>query len=1329
MLKRRILLSSLGVFLILLVLHVSLQAGLISNKVREAAEDQIGMLLGLRVQIKEARLRLLSASVVLKGISTATDLSPSVLAEEVAIYVSPWSFFTQTFFIREMVIKTPFLSITQRALRERPFPYRTASGKTPPVIVRRIQIHKGNLSYNGEDVISNLLLTEVNATIEPDLNMQRFEVVVEGKGGRITARNVEKGIDRWESKLVFLPGEIALKVASVISGKTSLQVVGAIRTGEGDSSELQVDAAFPIEEWGFSSLNEKRVAGKLHFQGRLTGPLHHLKVAGVASLPHLFSNGIDIGGLRANLSYQDERASLSSLSGTLFSGTFSGSAEGGRAEGILSYQLMLGYRMVSLEQIRKGLFPTETSPSLEGIFSDGYLSLSGKGADEIIAESRMEAKRLAPGAASAAVDLNRADKLITLFEEGGVLLRWSGRRLTLDQGMLRFPDTTATFEGSWDTDEGFLVKTDLTSKAVQKIAGPLDFSLAGRLKMEGTLTGFTERPIVTGRLLLDAWSFRNQPFGTLRTEFRYQDKTLTFREGYVKAKGAGSGENIRLAVRPTPMDAPDPSPRFAMVFHDGPLLIPLQVAAPIRQKSPPYRFEGDIHFSNPNEPAFEFKTEIASASPQDILSLFKFKRPIALYTTATGRLAIHGTPHAFSVHGPLTLGPGTLYREPFDRGKLVLTVTEKEVVFRKALLERGRGRAKGEGTIQYQGTFQINAKGEGINLKDTDFFASRVPLLSGNGAIEVLGEGRFQGPKLAVHATLDNVRFGEIDGGEGTIKAEWQGDVITLICDFPKKELFFKGSLQMTALYPFSFESRFVRLRVDSLLPKKALKGKTSLSSLDRPSRSEAARLLRLSLTGKAAGDGNLSQPNQINLAGSIIEFFADLEGYPITNDGPISFYSKKGAFTLGKTRLKGKNTALDLGGTFVPNKLFDLSLQGEADLNLIRFFTKELVSGSGKAVMNLTISDQWSNPNIRGEFIIRDGTIRLRTQSIHIASLRALLNERRLILESFEGAIGTGRFHASGKGDFSGFKMANFGFLLGLDHVRLGFIPDLLLDVTGDLLFYGDGEVNALKGDLIVAKGSYEKKVDLAAILALAKKTEEGISTEIPIIGATELNIHLSGKENIWVNNNLAKIPLEVDLFLKGVINSPLLIGHIGAPKGNIYFLGNDFKVTSGSVEFLNLQKIHPTFDVKAKTKIRNDTTGSDYAVDLNVSGTLSQFSVNVASSPPLPEKEILAMLTGQAVSLVASEALTAPIRKLTGVDRIQVAPYSTGTKASGGARVTAEKHLLDDRLRVTTTFDPAEEQQIRMIYELNDKVSLIGEKDEKGQIGGDIRFRFEFR
>jgi translocation and assembly module TamB len=477
-----------------------------------------------------------------------------------------------------------------------------------------------------------------------------------------------------------------------------------------------------------------------------------------------------------------------------------------------------------------------------------------------------------------------------------------------------------------------------------------------------------------------------------------------------------------------------------------------------------------------------------------------------------------------------------------------------------------------------------------------------------------------------------------------------------------------------------------------------------------------------------------------------------DLGGYSIQNDGLVTVSSKEGAFKFENARFKGENTALELNGGVTLFKEWDLFVNGEADLNLFKVFTKEISSGKGKALLDLRISDRWEQPQVRGALTLQDGTVRTTTlsQTVHLMSVALLFNERQLVLETFEGEMGRGRFHGTGKADLAGFGVGGFSFLLTMEEARVHLLPDLSATVDGELLFRRNGKSQTLQGELTLKKATYSKRVDLRSLVANSGKVKEAsFSEETPMIGKTTMNIHLYGKEEIWINNNIAKIPLDLDLFLKGTVDDPLLIGRINLPEGHVHFRGNDFVIVSSSMDFLNPDKIDPTFDIKAKTEVKNFSSNISYAIDLNLTGTLLRFTLTLTSFPSLPEADILSLLTlgkttaeiaqtqkggggNEATSFVVSELLDLePVQKLTGIDRIQVEPYTNGTKSSSGNRLTAEKSLMDGRLLMiySKTLDPSEEDVIRMIYEVSKNVSLVGKRDEKGQIGGDLRFRFEFR
>jgi translocation and assembly module TamB len=75
-------------------------------------------------------------------------------------------------------------------------------------------------------------------------------------------------------------------------------------------------------------------------------------------------------------------------------------------------------------------------------------------------------------------------------------------------------------------------------------------------------------------------------------------------------------------------------------------------------------------------------------------------------------------------------------------------------------------------------------------------------------------------------------------------------------------------------------------------------------------------------------------------------------------------------------------------------------------------------------------------------------------------------------------------------------------------------------------------------------------------------------------------------------------------------------------------------------------------------------------------------------------------------------------------------IEPHTTSTGAVA-PKVIIGKRLLEDKLVVTysTSVGTTEESFIRLEYLLDKNISLVGSKDEIGSVGGDIKFRFEFK
>jgi autotransporter translocation and assembly factor TamB len=221
--------------------------------------------------------------------------------------------------------------------------------------------------------------------------------------------------------------------------------------------------------------------------------------------------------------------------------------------------------------------------------------------------------------------------------------------------------------------------------------------------------------------------------------------------------------------------------------------------------------------------------------------------------------------------------------------------------------------------------------------------------------------------------------------------------------------------------------------------------------------------------------------------------------------------------------------------------------------------------------------------------------------------------------------------------------------------------------------------------------------------------------------------------------------VPLDIDIFLRGTVNHPQLLGRLEARKGSVFFRKNDFKILHASVDFIDPNRMNPVLDIQAETQVR------EYLIRLAVTGTADHASVTMISDPPLVDTDILSLLAlgkkgselkgketnigvGEAASFATGQfqdIFERRARSLTGLDRFQIDPY-VGKSDTSVPMVTVGKELVQNKLYFTYSSNVGAsipEQIFRIEYLLNKHFSLIGERNDLGNTGGDVKYRFEFK
>ncbi|HZX49082.1 MAG TPA: translocation/assembly module TamB domain-containing protein [Nitrospirota bacterium] len=855
------------------------------------------------------------------------------------------------------------------------------------------------------------------------------------------------------------------------------------------------------------------------------------------------------------------------------------------------------------------------------------------------------------------------------------------------RGWITYNDESQKLSLSGQLNRGLNLSAGMTGE-LRDIASYLHiphFPLHGPASLSGDISGTIARPVVSGVVTMPEGMVNGVTFDSITAD-------LSLSEG-------------NLALKP-------------VVF---------------RKRDAIYSMSGTIRFRSQGfkDPYFDLGGDITQGVPKDITTIFYKELPVDM--KASGRIEFTGDSRDFSGNADMNISGISAYGQTFDSGHVAVTLTTERVVIDRVKVERRDEAVEGSGWIGYsgesKGTFQAELNSQQFILQNEDIFKKRLPSVSGTGTFSVKGSGKLSDPIVEAAIQVPHLMINGTDTGLTQLTMSKSGDELKISGKLMAVD--YKGTVGWSRDAPFEIFANIDNSSLNTFL------------LLLKPS---LARDITITATGEFRIKGMLFDLNTLEANALFTEVTGHYVEYLIENDGDIHISYQKGKLSLDIVRFKGEGTSLGMIGAIALHGESNVFINGEADLRLLALFTPEIKYSRGKMFIAFLMSGDLKNPAVQGGLVIKDGTIRSNTlkQTLEGAELSLFFNGREIVLESMSGRLGGGTVNVTGKVTTEDFAVKEFGFVLEIADAVFRYPEGLTSRIDGTLILKGTPESKGMKGEINLAKVSYEKNMNLRSMIFELRKKKVNNEQPLPFIGNTELNIYIAGKKDLWINNNIAKLPFEVDLILKGTVDHPLLFGRIEALDGTFIFNSNDFKVISAAIDFVSPETIKPVMDLHASTEVRG------YIIDMRLSGTYDRVDLSLSSDPVLSETDILALLTtGQTASeasdtlaevgaFEATAFLAAPIKEkleetlsdIIKIDRFQVDPYYSNSTSSAGARLTVGKRLMGDKLYVTyTTGLTTVEELIKLEYLLSRNVYLVGERDELGRVSGDIKFRFEFK
>ncbi len=419
-----------------------------------------------------------------------------------------------------------------------------------------------------------------------------------------------------------------------------------------------------------------------------------------------------------------------------------------------------------------------------------------------------------------------------------------------------------------------------------------------------------------------------------------------------------------------------------------------------------------------------------------------------------------------------------------------------------------------------------------------------------------------------------------------------------------------------------------------------------------------------------------------------------------------------------------------------------DLDVESKLSTRWLRLFTPEL-DLPGQFELQARLHGPAGSPRVEGTGRLRLDAFVWPLSPQTVEGLRAefTLTDNAVALDTLSAEIGGGTLAMRGE-----VQLGRGAAESGIDYEFTARATDVKLLYPEGWQQQGDATLRLVKtpqgrqveGTVQLAEMRFQESLGLsmaeAARQLVVPQRIEIVRTETWLT-STALDVDIQGPEALRVRNQEANLRGDVELTLGGDLARPVLTGKVELePGGTVVYAGNDYQVERGLLTFADPQRLEPTIDLLARARVRQ------YRVALNVSGTFDRLDARVSSDPPLPDLDVIRLITSgraqeqelDAETLLygqATSAVTERVSSLFGFDTLRIDPLLQGSDAVSTVRVTVGKRLSKDWF-LTYSRDPSttEEDILEAEWQVTPEMTLVFTQNGDGSFSVDARWESRF-
>ncbi len=1156
--------------------------------------------------------------------------------------------------------------------------------------------------YDFPDVRAGIKLDQISRVFAPETKMSGqagFKGKVDGTGGDYHANG------SMESNDLSVSG---FRVAGV-RVKTDVSGHGEEYKGKTSISTSQISG----RDLAISSIN---------FSDSIKGKGLNFDVTGGLNLASLKSGRLAINEFKSSLSLDRNKATFSHVTAATLGGSISGSAA--IAYGGGSSRVDLQFKSIDLDQI--GALASAKDVKVRGT-ADGTASLTFPRLDYKAATGKIDASF------DAAVSPPQKEGEASPAQ-GEISLVATGRGFNIERAYVRsnHSDLTLTGRIGWDSATDVNVNFKSTDMAeVQRaldafglipdsVKEDYDLALEGEGVFTGRVQGKLSAPDVSGHAKLASIKSHNEETGSFEGDVSYSPSLVRIEKAsLVRPDGARADFSVNA---------------------------PLPVKDNVSVKA--------------NVQNFELATLLVPIAPglKDIVGR----------GVINGTLDLKGLPGPRTIEGTakLALAAGEFNLPSQEQGQEARKVSVPEftgdITLSNSLISVQNLRMRvGDSDISGQGSYNldtyqysVNAEGKNVDLSQLSD-AAELPHLSGKADVSIVGQGQWgkaeDWSKVNVNATIQghNVMIEGRDLGDAKLVAFTDNGVLKL--EASGKLLEQQRTLEATIdlrdreHYPISAGIEFTDTDVGPYL------------GLIAPELSK--------ITGTATGTIKLSGPlldtdriqavatlTKLEIGGAI----SARQTYKITNQGNIVLRATPREVTLERVVFTGESTSVTLEGTLSRDaSKSNLTVNGEINLRLLSSFTPT-VFVTGVAAVQASIVGKLDSPQLLGVANLKDVGVRIVDFPLQMAHGNGQIRftSNQAVVENFVGSTpGGGDITVDGGAALSGLIPSQWRLEAKADQISGEYPKDTQTVMDAQLTLEGNRRLQVLSGAAQVRRASYTRDITLDELITTggpfkpefleAGPGGAGGPSGLP----TLLDLHITADNTLVVKNNLADAVGSAYLNVRGSLDEPQASGRILLSRGTLNFRNGRYDLTRGLITLPGRRGADPTVDFQAEADIRG------YHLTVSFNGPIAKLQTNLRSDPELPEPDIVSLIVtgnlstspstaaavtqtglGLAQSILSAsllETITKGKERLYGLSA-SVDPLLFGRSADPTARITVGQRITKD-LTVTysqnlTSGVSGIDRVILVEYRLSNKFSVVGIRNERGELGFDIRLRKRF-